>query len=100
MQHVNLNTVRSNALFTSTLQPSNDPGTEQVRQAIAQTVRQLRSGGCAARVAQEFGDHPELAVARMRWSRQKVAEVFGTAPLHVVPGRMSLARRTVHPAAA
>ena len=28
---------------------------------------------CAGRVAQEFGDHPEAAAARMRWARAAVA---------------------------
>jgi hypothetical protein len=27
-------------------------------------------------VAQEFGDHPETAVARMCWARRMVAEVY------------------------
>ena len=29
--------------------------------------------GCAARVAQAFGEHPETAVTRMRWARTMVA---------------------------
>jgi len=32
--------------------------------------------GCAARMAQEFGDAPEASVARMRWARRVVSEVF------------------------
>jgi hypothetical protein len=28
-------------------------------------------------VAQEFGDHPDTAVARMRWARMAEAEAFG-----------------------
>ncbi len=27
------------------------------------------AAGCAGRVAQEFGDHPESAAVRMRWAR-------------------------------
>ena len=98
MQHVNLNTVRSNALFASTLQPSNNPGAEQVRQAVAQAVREFGSRGCAARVAQEFGDHPELAVERTRWSRQRVAAVFATTRAHVADARTGIAHKS--PAAA
>jgi hypothetical protein len=30
-------------------------------------------------MAQEFGDHPETAVARMRWARQIVAKTFEAA---------------------
>jgi hypothetical protein len=80
MYHININAVRSDALFVSSLQPSEDPDSEQVRQAITRVVRQLRSRGCAALVAYEFGEHPELAVARIRWSQEKVNEVFGVHP--------------------
>lgn len=80
MQHIAINTVRSQALFVSALQPSEAPGAEQVRQAITGAVRQFRSRGCAERMAQEFGDHPDTAVARMRWARQVVAETFEAAP--------------------
>jgi hypothetical protein len=79
MRQLSLNAVRSEALFVSTLQRSDNPGAEQVRRAVAHTVRQYGSRGCAARVAQEFGDHPETAVSRMRWACRAVDEVFGTA---------------------
>jgi hypothetical protein len=36
--------------------------------------------------AQEFGDHPETAVARMRWARGVVGEVFA-APGPAQDGR-------------
>jgi hypothetical protein len=32
--------------------------------------------GCAERVAQEFGDHPEAAVTRMRWARTLTAKAL------------------------
>jgi len=76
--YVNINAVRSEALFVSALQRSDNPGASQVQQAVARAVRELGSRGCAARVAQEFGDHPANAVMRMRWARQVVDEVFGT----------------------
>jgi len=79
MRQLSLNTVRSEALFVSALQRSDNPGVEQVRQAVAHAVRAYGSRGCAARVAQEFGDHPETAVPRMRWARQAVDEIFGGA---------------------
>jgi alkylhydroperoxidase family enzyme len=77
MQHLNINIVRSEALFVSTLQRSDNPGAGQVEQAIARAVREYGSRECAARVAQEFGDHPEIAVARMRWARHVVEKAFG-----------------------
>jgi hypothetical protein len=72
--------VWADALFVSVLQGSDkaDPG--QVREAIAAAVRAYGGGGCAQRVAQEFGDHPETAVARMRWARAVAGEVFASPP--------------------
>jgi hypothetical protein len=65
------------ALFVSALQCSQAPSTDQVRQAIDAAVRALGYSGCAGRVAQEFGDHPETAVARMRWARATARSAVG-----------------------
>jgi hypothetical protein len=73
--------VRSEALFLSALQPSDHPGGRRIREAVARALTEFGSQGCAERVAQEFGDHPDIAVARMRWARQQVAEAFGRARL-------------------
>ena len=79
--HLSIGAARANALFASALQRSAEPGTEQVRDAVAAAVREYGSRGCAARVAQEFGDHPETAVARMRWARAMTGAAFaGPAP--------------------
>jgi hypothetical protein len=43
---------------------------------ISRTVRRFGVSGCATRMAQEFGDHPEEAADRMRWVRQLADEVF------------------------
>jgi hypothetical protein len=40
-----------------------------VEQAIAEAIRAFGDLGCAARVAQEYGEHPETAASRMRWAR-------------------------------
>ena len=37
-------------------------------------MRRFGIRGCAGLVAQEFGDHPEAATARMRWVRQLIGE--------------------------
>jgi hypothetical protein len=71
---------RADALFASMLQRSDKPSAGQVRQAVAATLRAYGSRGCAERVAQEFGDHPETAVARMCWARGVVGEVFAALP--------------------
>jgi hypothetical protein len=57
------------ALFASSLQPSDAPGADVVVQAISATVQQLGTDGCTGRMAQEFGDHPQAATERMRWAR-------------------------------
>jgi hypothetical protein len=70
-------TACTDALFASTLQGSDEPSATQVRQAIAAATSMLGGTGCAARVAQEYGEHPETAAARMRWARTTVASAFG-----------------------
>jgi hypothetical protein len=57
------------ALFASSLQRSDAAGAEVVAEAIRVTVQQLGTDGCIGRMAQEFGDHPEAAAARIRWVR-------------------------------
>ena len=68
--------VWADALFASMLQRSDAPSADQVRKAVAAAMRAYGGRGCAERVAQEFGDHPEAAVARMRWARGVVGEAF------------------------
>jgi len=76
MAYLSASAVRADAVFTSDLQRRNDPGADQVRQAIEAAIRTFGCSGCAGRVAQEFGDHPETAVIRMRWARSVVREAF------------------------
>ena len=83
--HLSISAARADALFVSALQRSEELSTGQVRQAVASAVRAFGSRGCAERVAQEFGDHPDTAVARMRWARTVAAETFaglGPGPDH------------------
>jgi len=67
-----VSSARADALFASALQRSDRPSPGQVRQAIAVAVARYGGSGCAARVAQAFGEHPETAVTRMRWARTMV----------------------------
>ncbi len=53
---------RAEALFASALQRSDEPSAAQVRQAITVAVHAFGARGCAARVAQAYGEHPEIAV--------------------------------------
>jgi hypothetical protein len=71
--------VWADALFASMLQRSDGPSAGQVRKAMAAAVSAYGSRGCAERVAQEFGDHPETAVARMRWAREVLGSAAGPA---------------------
>ena len=65
---------RCQALFSSGLQPSDAPTADMVATAISRAVQQFGIGGCAGRMAQEFGDHPDAAARRMRWVRQLIAQ--------------------------
>lgn len=76
MHHAGTSAVRALALFASVLQRSDRPSAGQVRKAVAAARRAHGGRGCAELVAQEFGDHPDAAVERMRWARAVVSEVF------------------------
>jgi hypothetical protein len=68
--------VRTEALFVSYVQRSQRPTPETIREAVIATVDRLGEQGCAALVAQEFGEHPDSAVGRMRWARHAVRTAF------------------------
>jgi hypothetical protein len=76
--------VRAEALFVSSLQASDLPTVDDVRRAVAASLREYRIRGCAARVAGEFGDHPETAVRRMRWALDVVRNAY---PVPAAPRR-------------
>jgi hypothetical protein len=71
-----LTVARRDALFASTLQRGDHVDATTVRDAIRQAVRGHGVRGCAGRVAQEFGDHPDLAAARMRWVRTVIVRTY------------------------
>jgi hypothetical protein len=74
---MHLNEAVCEALFASLLQPSDTLTAEAVADAIGSTVRRLGAAGCASRVAEEFGNHPEEAANRMRWVRQLASDLCG-----------------------
>ena len=96
MHHASSSAVWADALFVSVLQGSDKPDAGQVRKAIAAAVRAYGGGGCAQRVAQEFGDHPETAIARMRWARAMADQAFAALP---APVRHRARRRPGQPVA-
>jgi hypothetical protein len=69
--------LQADALFASPLQHSDEPSAGQVRHAIAVALDAYGGTGCAGRVAQEFGDHPDTAALRMRWARAMVMDLNG-----------------------
>ena len=79
--------LQADALFASALQRTDEMNAGQIRQAIAVSLDAYGGAGCAGRVAQEFGDHPETAVARIRWARATVAVLDGQP----VPGMPRIA---------
>ena len=81
-----ISTARADALFASPLQRSDEPSPAQVHQAIAAALAAFGIRGCAARVAQAYGEHPETAVPRMRWARAAVTRAPVTrAPVTRAP---------------
>lgn len=82
---------RCEALFASDLQHSQHPNPTDVRAAVARTISRLGETDCLARMAQEFGDHPEAAVARMRWAREAVESAFPEPHIPVPRGPLTTA---------
>jgi hypothetical protein len=74
MTSLTMNDARRAALFVSGLQRSDVPDADAVAQAVTRAVRQFGVRGCVGLMAQEFGDHPEAAVDRMRWIRQLIRD--------------------------
>jgi hypothetical protein len=68
--------MRCEALFASSLRRTDSPRPEQIREAIEQSLRVLGARGCAAWVAQAYGEFPEAAVTRMHWVQNLVARAF------------------------
>jgi hypothetical protein len=77
MYSCSVHVLHADALFASALQRSDELNVSQVWRAINGAIAGYGAAGCAARVAQEFGDHPESAAARMRWARAAVAVLQG-----------------------
>ena len=89
-----ISAARADALFASPLQRSDEPSPAQVHQAIAAAVAAFGIRGCAARVAQAYGEHPETAVLRMRWARAAAAGTSGA--VRAEPACLPGARRAHH----
>jgi hypothetical protein len=71
-----LTDARAEALFASLHDPSEPMTAVEAKAAVREAVKRLGVKGCAQSVAFEFGDHPEIALARMLWAREKVAATW------------------------
>jgi hypothetical protein len=89
LTQMTMNGARCQALFSSGLQPSDAPTADMVATAISRAVQQFGAGGCAGRMAQEFGDHPDAARATCWAPRCSCARCRGW----VCPGRGRLSPR-------
>ncbi|MFB9881935.1 hypothetical protein ACFFMN_28760 [Planobispora siamensis] len=71
-------TVLAEVLFCSPLQPSDRPTVHEVRQAVEAVwdAYDAPEQMCVAQLAADYGRHPELACARMRWCRGTVAWAY------------------------
>ncbi|BCJ38607.1 hypothetical protein Athai_61100 [Actinocatenispora thailandica] len=72
--------IASEALFASEVQFSRRLAAAEITETIHRMLRQLGRRGCTERVAQEFGDHPELAVQRMRDVNAAIARCTPSDP--------------------
>jgi hypothetical protein len=72
--------LQAGALFASALQRSDELSISQIQRAIGAALDRYGVAGCAGRVAQEFGDHPETAAVRMRWARTAVTALEDLSP--------------------
>ena len=79
--------VRGAALFVSALQRSDHPTPAQVQAAVASSLCRHGPHGCTASLAQQYGDHPLEAAARMSWV---LAELQSAYPQAAAPGPMNV----------
>jgi len=77
---LSISAARAGALFASPLQRSDEPSARQVQRAIATAIGVHGVRGCAAHVAQAYGEHPGTALTRMRSALTEVASAFGGSP--------------------
>ncbi|MFS8098985.1 hypothetical protein LFM09_17815 [Lentzea alba] len=67
------------ALFASSVPTGTHPSREEVDVAVIDALERFRGTiGCAAEMGAAYGEQPEIAIIRIRWSLQVVASVYGT----------------------
>jgi hypothetical protein len=61
-------TTAAEAIFASPLQPSDVVTDAEVAAAVQHSLELFGELGCACTLAAEYGEHPDVARARMRWA--------------------------------
>ena len=75
MTALDLTVARAEALFASTLSTCDPHDRAELKAAIAAAVRDYHGvRGCAAVMAEAYGDHPAEAAQRMKWAHQAIKE--------------------------
>jgi hypothetical protein len=68
---------RAEALFVSDVSAWSRPTKAAVTAAISGAIRSHAGvRGCAGEVGAAYGEHPEIAAARMRWARRLVEAIY------------------------
>jgi hypothetical protein len=68
------------AVFASHLPTGSHPLQAEFAAAITDSIHRCAAlGGCECLVAQEYGDHPDTAAARMRWALQLTRDLSSTS---------------------
>ena len=52
------------------------PITAALEEEVTRTLRHIGVQGCIARVATEFGDHPDIATTRMSWALRMIRHAY------------------------
>lgn len=73
---MNVDAVRCEALFASTVPITVRPDEVLVRDTVRRTLFALGANGCAARVAGSYRDDCEAAARRMSWVRELVVRAY------------------------
>ena len=80
--------LHADAVSVLAMQRSDELNASQIRQAVTVALSAYGGAGCAERVTQEFGYHPETQAVRMRWARAAVAILEGSSgPEDTADGR-------------
>lgn len=84
--------LQADALFASRLQRCDEPGADEIRQTVGTVVREFGYSAHIALVAQEFGDHPETVVIRMRWAHAVMDAAVAESALRPSPDGLPACR--------